>query len=66
MRRSLSVVVASGLAVLPNAAFACSVCFDARDEVRVGYLMTTGVLSLLPLALIAGTAYWLWRASSVA
>lgn len=45
----------------PAALLACSVCFDASAETRGAYLGTTIFLSLLPLAFIAGVAFWLYR-----
>ena len=63
MRRWILGLPAAALALSPSSALACSVCFNAREEVRIGYLVTTGVLSLLPLALAGGTIWWLWRAA---
>ena len=47
------------LAVLPDVAHACPVCFDARDENRQAFLVTTAFLSLLPLGMVAGAGLWL-------
>ncbi len=44
-------------------AFACAVCFDANDESRGAFLGTTILLSLMPLAMIGGLVYWVWRRS---
>jgi hypothetical protein len=49
------------LVFAPEAAHACAVCFDANEETRGAFLGTTIFLSLLPLGIIGGTAYWLWR-----
>ena len=43
------------LVSLPELAHACPVCFDPRDENRLAFLGTTVFLSLLPLAIVAGT-----------
>jgi hypothetical protein len=40
-------------------ALACSVCFVAEEETRVAFLVTTGLLTLLPLAFAGGVVYWL-------
>ncbi len=53
-----------GLAVpllvsLPGLAHACPVCFDPRDENRLAFLGTTVFLSLLPLAIVAGTLLYI-------
>lgn len=49
------------VALLPEVALACPVCFDARDENRQAFLLTTGFLSLLPLGMVAGAGLWLRR-----
>ena len=51
------------LAVLPEAASACPVCFDARDENRQAFLATTAFLTLLPLGMMAGAGLWLRKRS---
>lgn len=38
---------------------ACSVCFVAEEETRVAFLVTTGLLTLLPLAFAGGVVWWL-------
>ncbi len=47
------------IAALPDVAHACPVCFDRDDEARLAFLATTGLLTLLPLGLVAGTGWWL-------
>ena len=49
------------LALLPDAAAACPVCFDPRDENRMAFLATTVFLSLLPLGMVAGAGVWMRR-----
>jgi hypothetical protein len=48
---------------LPELASACAVCGAGVDEdqSRVAYLVTTAVLSLLPLSLFGGIVLWLRR-----
>lgn len=47
---------------LPRAAEACAVCSPAQDEpVREAFLVTTIFLSVLPLFLVGGFAWWLRR-----
>lgn len=43
--------------------FACSVCGAGQEGTEWAYLAMTGIVSLLPLAMIGGVALWLWRAS---
>jgi cyanate permease len=45
--------------LLPAAADACAVCFSGRDETRLAYIVTTGILTFLPLAMFGGFALWL-------
>lgn len=47
------------IGAFPDAAHACPVCFDRDDEARLAFLATTGLLTLLPLGLVAGTGWWL-------
>lgn len=47
------------LALWPEALHACPVCFDRDDEARIAFLATTGLLTLLPLGLVAGVGAWL-------
>ena len=49
------------LAIFPDVAHACPVCFDRDDEARIAFLATTGLLTLVPLGLVAGTGIWLRR-----
>ena len=64
-RRSLSVGVLALalLAVLPDVAWACPVCFSNDDDSRIAFLATAGLLTFLPLGMVAGTAYWLRKRS---
>ena len=60
------VLAGAGLAVLlmavfPDVAHACPVCFDRDDEARIAFLATTGLLTLLPLGMVAGAGVWLRR-----
>ena len=47
------------LAVLPDVAHACPVCFDPREENRVAFLATTIFMSLVPLGMVGGVGMWL-------
>lgn len=42
---------------------ACSVCGAGQEGTEWAYLAMTGIVSLLPLAMIGGVALWLYRAS---
>ena len=63
-RRAVLTVAALALVLLaafPDVAHACPVCFDRDDEARIAFLATTGLLTLVPLGLVAGTGMWLRR-----
>ncbi|MEN8184500.1 MAG: hypothetical protein ABFS46_18395 [Myxococcota bacterium] len=66
MRRRLgrwAILLAPALLLsAPRAAEACSVCSAASsDSVRDAFLVTTVFLSVLPLLLVGGFAWWLRR-----
>jgi hypothetical protein len=54
-------LAALALMAVPNAAWACSVCYSANEGNRWAFFTTTVFLSLLPLAMVGGIVYWLWR-----
>ncbi|MEB2285396.1 MAG: hypothetical protein B6D46_01015 [Polyangiaceae bacterium UTPRO1] len=62
-RRRPALLATIALTVLGRAApaLACPVCFAADERARASYLDTAVLLSILPLALFAGLALWLWR-----
>ena len=43
----------------PAVAYACPVCFDANEANRTAFILTTIFLSLLPLGMVGGIAYWI-------
>lgn len=45
--------------VLPADALACSVCYNPKAESREAYLLTTGLLTLVPLFFIGGVLLWI-------
>ena len=64
MRAAAVVLLAFALvALLPEAAWACPVCFDSSDENRQAFLATTIFLSLLPLGMVAGAGYYVRKRS---
>jgi hypothetical protein len=59
MRRALTTTALFAAASLPaQQALACAVCFSGRDESRVAYLVTTIVMTALPIAALAIGIYW--------
>lgn len=51
------------VAILPDVALACPVCFDSSDENRQAFLATTAFLSLLPLGMVAGAGLYIRKRS---
>jgi len=54
-----------GLAALcwlwPSVVLACPVCFVAREASRLAFLWTAILMTFLPLCMMAGIIYFLWR-----
>ena len=61
MNRGVALIVGLLVLVATEPAFACAVCFDANEESRGAFLGTTILLSLLPLGLIGGFAWFIRR-----
>lgn len=56
--------VAAGVSLGPAAAWACPACMVGDPKTAGTYFGMTLVMSVLPMLLIAGLAYWLWRRHS--
>ena len=57
----LAPLIVGLLVLVPRLATACSVCSAGRDEEnRIAFIITTAFMTLLPLLLIGGLAFWLW------
>jgi di/tricarboxylate transporter len=63
LARSFAPLAALAVALLglPEAAAACSVCYGGGEESRKAFLFTTVLLSLLPISMIGGFGWWVWR-----
>ena len=49
-------------AIFPATALACAVCGGGgREESKLAFVLTTALLSAVPLASIAGLVYFLYR-----
>lgn len=60
-RIGVPVLAVALLMAWPDAAHACAVCFDPREENRFAFLATTVFLSLFPLSMVGGVGLWLRR-----
>ncbi len=61
MRGRLAALVLVAGTLAPRSSHACAVCFSGADGARVAFLLTTALLTVLPLALLGGFAWWLRR-----
>jgi heme/copper-type cytochrome/quinol oxidase subunit 2 len=57
----LIAIVGLAIALLPESAIACSVCWAGAEESRKAFLFTTILLSVLPLGMIGAFAWIVWR-----
>jgi len=51
----------AGASLLPGAAWACPACMVGDPKTAGTYLGMTLVMSSLPILLVFGLGYWLWR-----
>jgi hypothetical protein len=55
---------AAASALIPGAASACPACMVGDPKTAGTYLGMTLVMSALPILLVCGLGYWLWRRHS--
>ncbi|MCG8591045.1 MAG: hypothetical protein MJE66_17270 [Proteobacteria bacterium] len=57
-------LVTAAVLLSPRVVLACSVCSAGReDESAAAFIWMTVFLSVLPLAIVGGAVFWLWRHS---
>lgn len=67
MKFSIRLLVAlAALAMIPAVAQACPACMVTDPQNAGTYLGMTLMMSALPLGMVGGLAYWLWRRYSQA
>ncbi len=49
------------LILIPKIAKACAVCFSGKEETLEAFYITTVLLTLLPLVMLALIVIWLYR-----
>ena len=60
--RWLAATFALAVLASPRIGWACSVCSAGRDEAnRVAFIATTAFMTFLPLLMIGGVIWWLYR-----
>ena len=58
------VAATAGAALVPGAAWACPACMVGDPKTAGIYFGMTLVMSSLPILLVCGLGYWLWRRHS--
>ena len=64
-RRRRSAALAAVLVALPRIAVACPVCMAADARRMNAYVVTTVFLSLVPLGVIGGIGWLVWKRSGL-
>jgi hypothetical protein len=57
-------VAAADISLIPSAASACPACMVGDPKTAATYFGMTVVMSALPILLVCGLGYWLWRRHS--
>jgi hypothetical protein len=57
-------IAAAGASLIPAAAWACPACMVGDPKTAGTYFGMTLVMSALPILLVCGLGYWLWRRHS--
>jgi membrane protein DedA with SNARE-associated domain len=55
------VISAAAASLIPGAAWACPACTVGDPKTAATYFGMTVVMSALPILLVCGLGYWLWR-----
>ena len=58
------VIALAGASLVPAAALACPACMVGDPKTAGTYLGMTLMMSSLPILLVCGFGYWLWRKHS--
>jgi hypothetical protein len=57
-------IAAASASLIPAAAWACPACMVGDPKTAGTYFGMTVVMSSLPILIVCGLAYWLWRRHS--
>jgi hypothetical protein len=57
-------IVTAGMSLVPAAAWACPACMAGDPKTAATYFGMTVIMSSLPILLVCGLGYWLWRRHS--
>ena len=57
-------IAVGGTSLIPAAAWSCPACMVGDPKTAATYFGMTVVMSALPILLVCGIGYWLWRRHS--
>jgi hypothetical protein len=57
-------IAVAGASLIPDIAWACPACMVGDPKTAATYFGMTVVMSSLPILLVCGIGYWLWRRHS--
>jgi hypothetical protein len=57
-------IALAGISLIPARAWACPACMVGDPKTAATYFGMTVIMSSLPILLICGLGYWLWRRHS--
>ena len=57
-------IAVAGASLIPAATWACPACMVGDPKTAATYFGMTVVMSSLPILLVCGLGYWLWRRHS--
>jgi membrane protein DedA with SNARE-associated domain len=57
-------IAAAATSLIPVATWACPACMVGDPKTAATYFAMTVVMSALPILLVCGLGYWLWRRHS--
>ncbi len=57
-------ITLAGSSMIPSAAMACPACMVGDPKTAATYFGMTVVMSSLPILLVCGLGYWLWKRHS--
>jgi len=61
-RSAVAPLAAAVIVASPQLARACAVCMSGReDDVQFAFILTTVLMSILPLMLVGGVVWWIRR-----
>jgi hypothetical protein len=64
MRKAVATLAIALGTLSAQPALACAVCFSGRDESRIAYLLTTLVMTALPILALGAGIYWVVKKAS--